>query len=53
MPRWATITAMPFLKFKGVERPVLLDCPEDTIQELPKWLTPVKTSLKVFGNVSG
>lgn len=33
------------LKFKGVERPVLLDCPEDEIQELPKWLMPVKTNI--------
>lgn len=33
------------LKFKGVERPVLLDCPEDEIQELPKWLMPVKTNV--------
>lgn len=41
------------LKFKGVERPVLLDCPEDTIQELPKWLTPVKTSLKFLEMSAG
>ena len=33
------------LKFKGIERPVLLDCPEDEIQELPKWLMPVKTNI--------
>lgn len=41
------------LKFKGVERPVLLDCPEDEIQELPKWLTPVKTSLKFLEMSAG
>lgn len=33
------------LKFKGAERPVLLDCPENEIQELPKWLMPVKTNI--------
>ena len=33
------------LKYKGVERPVILDCPEDEIQELPKWLIPVKTNI--------
>lgn len=32
------------LKFKGQERPILYDCPEDDIQNLPKWLTPVKTN---------
>ena len=30
------------LKFKGVERPIIYDTPEDEIQELPLWLTPVK-----------
>lgn len=30
------------LKFKGVERPILYDTPEEDIQELPLWLTPVK-----------
>ena len=32
------------MRFKGVDRAVLLDCPEDEIQEIPKWLTPVKTN---------
>lgn len=32
------------LKFDGIERPILYDTPEDEIQDLPKWLTPVKTS---------
>lgn len=30
------------LKFNGVERPIIYDTPEDEIQELPLWLTPVK-----------
>ena len=30
------------LKFKGIERPIIYDTPEDEIQELPLWLTPVK-----------
>ena len=30
------------LKFKGVDRPIIYDTPEDKIQELPLWLTPVK-----------
>ena len=34
------------MRFKGVDRPMLQDCPEDEIQELPKWLTPVKTNMK-------
>lgn len=32
------------LKFQGVERPILYDCPENDIQNLPKWLTPIKTN---------
>lgn len=32
------------LKFQGVERPILYDCPENDIQNLPKWLTPVQTN---------
>ena len=32
------------MRFKGVDRAVLLDCPEDEIQVVPKWLTPVKTN---------
>ena len=32
------------LKFGGVERPILYDFPEGEIQELPKWLTPVKSN---------
>lgn len=32
------------LKFAGVERPILYDFPEGEIQELPKWLTPVKSN---------
>lgn len=41
------------MKFNGVPRPVLLDCPEDEIQELPKWLTPVKTSMKFLDMEAG
>ena len=32
------------MRFNGVDRAILLDCPEDEIQEIPKWLTPVKTN---------
>lgn len=32
------------LKFNGAERPILYDFPEGEIQELPKWLTPVKSN---------
>ena len=32
------------MRFNGVDRPVLLDCPESEIQVVPKWLTPVKTN---------
>lgn len=32
------------MRFKGVDRAVLMDCPEDEIQVVPKWLTPVKTN---------
>ena len=32
------------LKSGGVERPILYDFPEGEIQELPKWLTPVKSN---------
>ena len=32
------------LKFKGVERPILYDTPEDEIQDIPLWLTPVKSN---------
>ena len=41
------------MKFNGVPRPVLLDCPEDEIQELPKWLIPVKTSMKFLDMEAG
>lgn len=41
------------LRFKGVDRPVLRDCPEDEIQELPKWLTPVKTNMKFLDMEAG
>ena len=41
------------LKFQGVERPILYDWPEDEIQDLPKWLTPVKTSMKFLDMRAG
>lgn len=36
------------LKFNGVERPILYDTPEDEIQDLPRWLTPVNTNIDFF-----
>lgn len=33
------------LKFNGVERAILYDTPEADIQDLPRWLTPVKTNM--------
>jgi putative DNA primase/helicase len=41
------------LKFKGVNRPILMDCPEDEIQDVPKWLTPVKTNVKFLDMEAG
>lgn len=41
------------MRFNGVDREVLLDCPEDDIQDLPKWLTPVKTSMKFLDMRAG
>lgn len=41
------------MRFKGVDRPMLQDCPEDEIQELPKWLTPVKTNMKFLDMKAG
>lgn len=34
------------MRFKGVDREIIQNCPENDIQELPKWLTPVKTNIK-------
>lgn len=34
------------LKYAGEDRPIYYDVPEDEIQELPKWLTPVKTDIE-------
>lgn len=33
------------LKFDGQERKIIYDVPENEIQELPKWLLPVKTNV--------
>lgn len=41
------------MRFKGVDRPMLQDCPEDEIQELPKWLAPVKTNMKFLDMEAG
>lgn len=41
------------MKFKGVDRPILLDCPEDEIQVLPRWLTPVNTNMKFLDMNAG
>lgn len=41
------------MKFKGVNRPILLDCPENEIQVLPKWLTPVNTNMDFLGMETG
>ena len=41
------------MRFKGVDRPMLQDCPEDEIQELPKWLTPVRTNMKFLDMEAG
>lgn len=41
------------LKFQGVERPILYDWPEDDIQTLPKWLTPVKTGIQFLNMKAG
>lgn len=43
------------LKFAGVERPILYDTPEDDIQDVPKWLSPVKTNVDftTLGNGDG
>ena len=32
------------LKFKGISRKIIYDTPEDDIQEIPRWLTPVRSS---------
>lgn len=41
------------LRFKGMDRPILRDCPEDEIQVLPKWLTPVKTNVQFLDMETG
>ena len=33
------------LKYMNEDRPIMYDVPEDEIQELPKWLIPVKTDI--------
>lgn len=41
------------MRFNGMDRPILQDCLEDEIQELPKWLTPVKTNMKFLDMEAG
>lgn len=41
------------LKFNGLDRPILYDVQEDQIQDLPKWLTPVKASIDFLGMEAG
>lgn len=41
------------LRFRGMDRPILRDCPEDEIQVLPKWLTPVKTNVQFLDMEAG
>lgn len=44
-----TRNSIEVLKFEGEERPVLYDIKEGSeYQEIPKWLTPVKTDKKEF-----
>lgn len=44
---------MPLCSFNGVDREIIQDCPEDEIQDLPKWLTPVKTNMKFLDMRAG
>jgi putative DNA primase/helicase len=41
------------LKFDGKLRQILYDTPEDKIQELPKWLTPVKSNFEFIEMEAG
>ena len=41
------------MRFNGVDREIIQDCPEDEIQVLPKWLTPVKTNMKFLEMEAG
>mgnify|MGYP000570977214 FL=1 len=41
------------MRFNGVDREIIQDCPEDEIQDLPKWLTPVKTNMKFLDMRAG
>lgn len=48
-----TRNSYSILKFKGELRPVILDIPEDQVQEIPKWLLPIKTSMEFLHMESG
>ena len=41
------------MRFNGSDRPIIWDCPEEEIQDLPKWLTPVKTNMKFLDMRAG
>ncbi|MEG1336018.1 MAG: phage/plasmid primase, P4 family, partial [Clostridiales bacterium] len=42
------------LKFNGVERPMIIDTPDDEVEDLPKWLYPVnKNDLNFLGMKKG
>lgn len=41
------------LKFKGVEREILHDVPEDDIQDCPKWMFPIKTNTEFLDMAAG
>jgi len=41
------------LKFNNKNREILYDTPEDKIQELPKWMTPVRTSFEFLDMEAG
>lgn len=41
------------LKFKGVEREILHDVPENDIQDCPKWMFPIKTNTEFLDMAAG
>jgi putative DNA primase/helicase len=41
------------LKFKGVDREILHDVPEDEIQDCPKWMFPIKTTTEFLDMAAG
>lgn len=41
------------LKFGGKDREIIYDTPEDKIQEVPKWMTPVRSSFEFLDMEAG